>query len=548
MDYGQWPGHNPWSLGGAPLLGNPMCSLFSIKGLMVLMFGTSLGLRLSIPLYLSIGFWGAWKLSRIWWHESMIRLIFALFATANPAMAFHYSMGHLHFLNVFFMPLLFYFLLNYREDAWAGFKAAIVYGIIVNDSPAYMPQYGTLILIGIYIHLFIVHHQEGRKALLRWLSLFIPVAAALSFYRLATVLPIALDFPRITDLKIHFGPRELLTMYLCPYAKVSELFPIDKFGPCAFPHEVMAYTGVIAFILFMFDLARGIKWWHIVTVMLIWASAGNDSWVYPMYWIQKIPSFSSHLCFTRIRVFLLLFGSIAAVSGLRSIFANASASRQRYLKGIIVALGIIMIAEPLFISYQIMKFSRVKAPAYMPERDTSKEFQNTGKLRWPEGTPRAIESDLQTHINLSYRAIKMNLGALRDYGDPYFVTSDVSRRIGRDEPGYQGEFHQAGQKVTPLTWTPNRLSFRGLTPTIPLTVNMNPGNPWYNKVTPLFPTYHIVEFKKDFEVMPDDHGEIDLIYRHPGQREGIVGTVIFTLVSVAIILLFRNRPFPARSA
>lgn len=119
MEFGQWPGHNPWTIGGVLLLGNPTVSLLSVNGLMVLFFGTFWGLHLGVFVYLSIGFIGAWKLSGIWWKDRFIRLVFAFFITANPALACHYTVGHLLFLTFCFMPLLFYFLFRFNQDKWS---------------------------------------------------------------------------------------------------------------------------------------------------------------------------------------------------------------------------------------------------------------------------------------------------------------------------------------------------------------------------------------------------------------------------------------------
>jgi hypothetical protein len=536
MKFGQWPGHNPWTTGGVPLLGNPTYSLLSVNGVMVLIFGTSVGLRLGLLVYLSIGFIGAWKLSRIWWKDRFLRLVFAFFIIANPALVYHLTIGHLLFLNFYFMPALFYFLLRFRQDKWSGVKAAIVFGIAFNDSPGYMVQYGILVLACLYIYLFISKYTENSKMLLRWLSLFVPICAAATFYRLATVLPVAFDYPRITNLKIHFGLIELLTIYFLPLTKLSEVFPIDRFKDLAFPHEILAYTGIIAFYLFLYSFKRGIKWWHVATILLVWAAAGNDAWFYPMYWIQKIPSYSSHLSFTRVRVFALLFGGIAAVWGLQYIRIECKEQSNRFFEWAVIVIGIIMVAEPLALSHLIMRSSHIKAPAYSPYGNPSQTFQNTGRLRWPVGTPHTIRKT----INLAYRAIRMNIGALRDMGDSYIPTSYESIRVGRDEPGYIGEFQQGGKAVTPAMWSPNRIILNGLKPEVPLIVNMNPGNPWYNNGKQLFPEYRIVELKKTFEVMPNENGSVNLSYHHPGHIVGIVGTIFLLFISACVIMMFKR--------
>jgi hypothetical protein len=548
VEYGQWPGHNPWNMGGVPLLGNPTYSLLSIKGLMVLIFGTSVGLRLGILVYLSIGFIGAWKLSSIWWKKRFVRLVFAFFVIANPAIIYHLTMGGILFINFYFMPALFYFLLRFKHDKWSGVKAAIVFGLAFNDSAGYMVQYGGLVLACVYVYLFMSNRTGNSKKLLRWLALFVPVCAAATIYRFATVLPLALDYPRITDLKVHFGVIEILKMYLRPYVRLTAIFPGEKYHNLSYPFDVSAYAGTIAFVLFLFSFRRGIKWWHVMTILLLWASAGNDRWYYLMYWIQKIPSFSSHLCFTRIRVFTLLFGGISAVWGLDLLRIKCNEMKNRFWVSVFIAIGTLMIAEPLSLSHLIMKLSHVKTPAYIPSTNPTYAFQNVSRCSWPKKTPIKILKN----ISLSYRAIKVNVGSLRDRTnyDPYFIF-EITSRIGRDEPGYIGEYHQNGKVVVPTIWSPNRVILNGLKPDVPLTVNMNPGNPWYNNGKQLFPGYRIVEFNKPFEVMPDENGCVDLVYRHPGQTLGITGTILFLFISFIVIVLIEHghhfKPCKART-
>lgn len=532
MEFGEWPGHNPWTIGGVPLLGNPTVSLLSVNGLMVLFFGAFWGLKLAVLVYLSIGFIGAWKLSGIWWKYRFIRLIFVFFVTANPALAYHYTVGHLLFQTFCFMPLLFYFLFRFNQDKWSGLKAAIVIGIAFNDSPGYIVQYGALILFCLYIYLLIFNYKENAKMLLRWLVLFVPICAAITFYRTMTILPLAFDFPRITNLKVNFNWLGLLKIYSFPFTKLGAIFPTDKYLSLSYAHEVCSYAGITAFSLFLLSLRRGFRWWHAMTILLVWACSGNDSYFHIMYWIQKIPSFSSHGCFTRIRIFTLLFFGIAAVWGLNYLWIKYKEHNNRFFRYVVIGIGILMIAEPLIVSRLIMRSSHVKDPSWA-SNNPSNRFQNISSLSWPEDTPIRTKN----YATLTYRAIRMNLGWLRGFGDSYLPGDTV--RVGRDEPGYIGEFHQNGKAIEPIFWSPNRIVLKGLKPSVPLVVNMNPGNPWYGNGKQLFPKYRIVEISKPFEIMPDKDGVVELTYRHPGQKLGVIGTIILLIISGLVVILVK---------
>lgn len=533
MEFGQWPGHNPWTIGGIPLLGNPTVSLLSVDGLMVLFFGTFWGLKLGVLVYLSIGFIGAWKLSGIWWKGRFIRLAFAFFVTANPALAYHYTVGHLLFQTFCFMPLLFYFLFRFNQDKWSGLKAAVVLGIAFNDSPGYIVQYGVLILICLYAYLLVSRYKENSRMLLCWLALFVPTCAALTFYRTVTILPLAFDFPRVSNLRTHFDWPGLLKLYFFPYTKLGSILPVDKYSSLAYTHEVCSYAGIIAFFLFLLSLRRGFRWWHAMALLLAWAGSGNDSYFHIMYWIQKIPSFSSHGCFTRIRMFTLLFFGIAAVWGLNYLWMKYREHNIRFFRYIIIGIGILMAAEPLLVSRLIMKSSHVKLAPWAGDNPSNK-FQSISSLSWPEDTP----GNIKNYANLTYRAIRMNLGWLHGYGDSYIP--DDTARVGRDKPGYMGEFHQGGKAVEPAFWSPNRIVFKELKRGVPLIVNLNPGNPWYSNGRRLFPEYRIVEPTKPFEVMPDENGAVELTYHHPGQALGIIGTVVLLLISGCSVVIIKH--------
>jgi len=527
LEFRQWPGHNPWLTGGVPLLGMPYYNIFSISGLLGLVFGTYWGLRLGILVCLLISFVGAWKLSSIWWRYPFIKLVFSFYLVANPALIYHLSGGHIAFQPFLFMPLLFYFLLRFKEDRWSGLKAAIVLGVAFNDSPSYMVQYGMLILGCLYAYLFASNYKENARALIRWIIIFIPAFLTLIFYRTITVLQTALDFPRVSDWKTHYEWIALLKYYLFPY---TEFTTVASCQWCNSTAEVCSYVGIVAFIMVLLSFRQGFRWWHGAMLLLVWAGIGNDSYFHIMYWIQKIPTFSSHLCFARIRVFTLLFVGIAATSGLNYIWIKCKNHGFRPLRYVAIGIGILMVAEVMLVSHLIMKSSHVKLAPWTGDSPTNK-FQNISSL------PRSANSP--ENVLFVHRAVRMNLGWLRGYGDSQFP--DNSARIGRDEPGYIGEYHQDGSVVEPVYWSPNRILLKGLDPKTPLVVNMNPGSPWYNNGKKLFPQYRIVEMRQPFEVMPDENGVVELTYKYPGQKLGVMGTIALSVISVLVISLYRKK-------
>ncbi len=229
-------------------------------------------------------------------------------------------------------------------------------------------------------------------------------------------------------------------------------------------------------------------------------------------------------------MFPLLFGGIAATWGLYYLRRKSQESGKRFFQRAVILLGVLMALEPLVLSHLIMRSSSEKTPV-IPVTGPWPAFQNTRDL--------LLEGE--TMYSMPYRAIKMNKGSLSVSYDPYF-TIERPERIGSNEPGYIGEFHQAGKVVEPTVWSPNRIIFKGLQPAVPLTVNMNPGYPWYNKDEPLFPQHRIVEFNEPFMVLPDKDGSVDLVYHRPGHMIGITGTIILGIISLCIIIIVDRYP------
>ncbi|MSR16151.1 MAG: hypothetical protein EXR86_16725, partial [Gammaproteobacteria bacterium] len=141
VEFGQWPGNNPWISGGLPLLGNPTLSLFSIPGVLSLFVGAHWGNQLAILLLIYIGWAGSWLLSGLWWKETWLRAVFSFYIIANPALIHHLTGGHLAFPNFYFLPAAFYFFLRWSDDPWSGLKAGAILGLAFLHSLAYMVQY-----------------------------------------------------------------------------------------------------------------------------------------------------------------------------------------------------------------------------------------------------------------------------------------------------------------------------------------------------------------------------------------------------------------------
>ncbi len=523
VEYHQWPGHNPWANGGIPLLGNPSAFPISVKGILTLTVGSYWAMQLSTLAFLLIGFYGAWKLSSLWWKDLYFRCLFSFLLIANPAMIVHGSLGHPAFLNFFYMYLLFFYILSLDKDLWSGLKAGLVFSLAFIEVPVYMPQYGALIGGGLFCWYWLSNYKHHTPYALRWLALFIPLTLALISYRLVTTWEMVHAYPRISDFKAHYHWHELLNMYFVPHITDVITSPIKW---CCNSVEMACYLGTLATIFFLISFRRGIRWWHIATGGILAAAAGNDQYWMPMYWIQKLPTFSSQLCFARIRVFAYIFFGIGTMQGLSFALQRSKELGSLVLRWAFYFGGLLMVIEVGWVSHLTMKSSHTPYPYLFPNPNPLGQFKSIGHLSYPQ---------------TAYDALQHNLGWMDGYGESNFPGTTL---FGADHPKYIAEFYQHGRPIKPTYWSPNHIHLEGLDPSIPLTVNMNPGKAWHNNGVPAFPNMRIVEMQQPFLVHPNQRGVVDLTYHHPGQFLGICSTLAFGLLAIAIVSKFRRQQPP----
>lgn len=130
LTYHQFPWWNPWMEGGLPLYADPQIGLVSIQTLMVLIFDVTIGVKLSVMLYVLIGFFGTYKFMKdvLKTPESS-----AILLSLTWGLAWFWSAragGHLTFLLLAFFPWLLY--IYYRRKTmrkawlWLGLTLALV--------------------------------------------------------------------------------------------------------------------------------------------------------------------------------------------------------------------------------------------------------------------------------------------------------------------------------------------------------------------------------------------------------------------------------------
>ncbi len=137
LDYHQFPWWDPWISGGVPLFGNVQFGLISISAPLVLVFGTPIGLKLSLLLYGVIAFFGARRLFLRYFKTSEVRSIALAYVFAFCGFfAARAYMGHFTFSLAAYTPwAVYYYLYLHEKRVWIKF--AVVLALLIDTAPHY---------------------------------------------------------------------------------------------------------------------------------------------------------------------------------------------------------------------------------------------------------------------------------------------------------------------------------------------------------------------------------------------------------------------------
>lgn len=115
--YGQMPLWNPYQCGGEVLLANPQSELASPTFLFSLVFGTAVGIKLSLWVYWFCAFDGGFRLAKSHGLSTVASMLAAILYGGTGWLALHVASGHSNFASAALFP---YLLLFYRRalDEW----------------------------------------------------------------------------------------------------------------------------------------------------------------------------------------------------------------------------------------------------------------------------------------------------------------------------------------------------------------------------------------------------------------------------------------------
>jgi hypothetical protein len=130
--YHQFPLWNPWTCGGQVYLANPQSLVATPTFPLVLLFGTALGIKLTLVAYYFCAFDGMYRLARSYEISIASSILAAILFGTGGWLALHFAEGHATFLGAALFPYAMYFYRRSRDAIeWCiplGFIAAWIVG------------------------------------------------------------------------------------------------------------------------------------------------------------------------------------------------------------------------------------------------------------------------------------------------------------------------------------------------------------------------------------------------------------------------------------
>jgi len=515
LQYHQFPWVNAWIGGGVPLYANPQVGVFSLQTLLVLIFGTPTGLKLSIVLYSLIGFWGMfYLLKKNLGVGALLSYLLSMVWVTNGFFIGH-LVSHYSFSMFLVVPALLYLLVNIsKKYYWLYFGVAL--GFFILSAFHYAAFHGLFILSGVGAYMLYSHKRELKKYLALYLKAGV-VFLLIAGHRIVYTLQFVFDFPRLfKDPPDH--PLVALLSFLIPDNGNFMAFYTQIMKPGLNVNyswqEHSAFIGYILFLLiFVLAIVCLVKVWtpvrvkildklHFRKIQLLFLalfvffvvlSLGNFSPFSPYAILQHIPPYSGMRVSSRWLVWAVLVGLIfigLMISAIKS---------DRYKKAltILVLLGTI---EVYAVGFGGDKF--FYRPVVFRGHDSSfQQFEDFDRYNLPRNfqkyKPRPTY-DRRGEI-YSYEATLNNLGQSRGYEplvDTYYAPT---LRCGIAQGCPLVMTHNAEV----VSWSPNKIVLKR-TMSGPIELNMNPSNYWLVNGTPAFPAARTAEVLQHFVITNED--------------------------------------------
>ena len=201
------PLYNPWMCGGEPQLANPQSVAGSPAFLLVVLFGTAVGEKLMVALFVGAGLDGMYRLARHGGLSNEAALGSAVTFGLSGWVAAHFAIGHVSFFGATLVPHLVYFYRRSLDDRRWAVAAGGIAALVVLSGGTSTAVLAAICLAAIVV-VDVVVLRSARPLAVAALAAI--AALLLGAYRILPALEFALVHPRHTVETDRFGLVALL--------------------------------------------------------------------------------------------------------------------------------------------------------------------------------------------------------------------------------------------------------------------------------------------------------------------------------------------------
>jgi len=520
LTYHQFPLWDPYHCGGAPLFGNAQTAIISLNFLFVLLFGTVIGLKISIFVHFVIGFLGFYLLAKRHYSiSSSAAIVGSTIFSFSGVVPSALGVGMITFLSFFYIPYVFYFLLNsfdkkhIKNTFLSGLFLAIIFYTGYHIAFWFIP------IFAVYSVVMSIKRRSVFPILMTLLMLvfFVFISAP----KLYGSVEFALDQPReindVSGYKInqlsHFLFDEKQPYH--PKEIVNGSFPITV-------DEQSIYIGIIPAVAFLLGLFYLNGRWEILLMLMLsaWLMLGSN--INPSLWehLKKLSFYDTARVAERFRYPFILFVSLISSFGIQGLGGKL---KKSLLKNRIIILIFIVIFTDLLLFNYTNFFSKsfvIKNKDWdLNEREGFFQQQSniypSSNIVYTKNFPKDLRN-ISAYVPYSreFVGIKENIGVISCVEPVYTVLTGFVK--GREDGDYQGEsyFLSGKRKVNYVYWSPNKLVLeveKGQPDR--LIINQNYDDNWLVRINGK--VYKVDSYRRLLSFMIDENlQKVEFIYKY----------------------------------
>lgn len=330
-----------------PIEGQPTYGIFSFRTIFSLIFGTNIGIIISIIFYQLIAGVYSYLLFKIYTNVKLIAIIFSLLCILNVPMIMHLGVGHFPQQTAFFIfPILYYW--EKRNDYTLSIVIiSLIFIISIYDSFSYGVRYNLIFFL-----FYSLITSKSKKDIYRILNIYILVAL-ICLPRLALMYVVMIENPRVNSYFYSHSVLDVVKIFFNPLGWHERLSDNEY---CFDYHELGCFIAPPLIILWI----KNFKKYLFVNTILVWliysALFKNNYWSLS-YLLNSLPGFSSHMCDSRLLILIYpLFMAIVLLS-YPKINEAKSTDRILLVTGVIIQLIASLYLNSKIFSYEKQNYS-----------------------------------------------------------------------------------------------------------------------------------------------------------------------------------------------